>query len=98
MKTPSKKQTGRWIIVKDKMQRDYKYQLTAPTGKNFDPKFSPELSPKQMLSLGVFGGKYMTDCKHEFPKDWFVKAKLSPTSKNIALNFFKVNASQPLKE
>ena len=63
------------IIVNDLMQKDYRYFLTEPEGKNFDPRFRPELSPKEMLELGVFGGKYMTDCKDEFPKNWFTKAK-----------------------
>jgi hypothetical protein len=54
---------ARTITVKDKMQRGYKYALTAPTGRNFDPEFRPELTPKETLALGVFGGKYMTDCR-----------------------------------
>jgi hypothetical protein len=53
------------------MQRNYSYTLTEPVGKNFDKEFKPELSPKQMLRLGVFGGRYMRDCRKEFPKDWF---------------------------
>ena len=53
------------------MQRGYEYCLTKPTGKDFAPGFKPELTPKQMLRLGVFGGKYMTDCTAEFPDDWF---------------------------
>lgn len=84
------------IIVNDKMQRNYRYYLTEPEGKNFSPDFKPELTPKQMLELGVFGGKYMTDCKKEFPKDWFKKAKLCSEFHNPEINFFKVNASQPL--
>jgi hypothetical protein len=55
------------IVVNDKMQKGYSYFLTEPVGKNFDPDFNPELTPKEMLELGVFGGKYMTDTKKEFP-------------------------------
>ena len=84
------------IIVNDKMQKGYVYYLTENIAENFHPEFHPELSPKEMLELGVFGGKYMTDCTNEFPKDWFEKAKLSPTIKNIKLNFYKVDASLPL--
>ena len=85
------------VVVNDKMQKNYRYHLTEPVGKNFDLDFNPELTPKKMLELGVFGGKYMTDCKQEFPKDWFDNAKLSPEGKNPKLNYFKVDASQPLK-
>jgi hypothetical protein len=65
------------VTVNDKMQRGYTYTLTAPAGRNFDPEFRPELTPKEMLALGVFGGKYMTDCRNEFPASWFARAKLS---------------------
>lgn len=74
------------------------YYLTEPTGKNFDPNFTPELTPKEMLQLGVFGGKYMTDCANEFPESWFKKAKLSPEKKDPSLNYFGVDASLPLEE
>lgn len=84
------------IVVTDLMQKNYAYYLTEPTGCNFDPIFKPELTPKQMLELGVFGGRYMTDCKKEFPKSWFKNAKLCHEFHNPELNFFKVNASQPL--
>jgi hypothetical protein len=87
---------GKKIVVKDKMQQEYIYFLVEPIGKNFDSNFKPELTPKEMLELGVFGGKYMTDCKREFPKDWFSKAKLSPFKKDISLNYFGVDASMPL--
>jgi len=85
------------IIVNDKMQQGYAYYLTAPMGKKFGPEFKPELTPKEMLRLGVFGGKYMTDCRREFPRGWFEKAKLSPKKKNPLLNYFKVDASLPLR-
>ncbi len=84
------------ITVKDKMQRGYRYELTAPTGRQFATDFKPQLTPKQMLELGVFGGKYMTDCRREFPKSWFTRAKLSPQRKDPSLNYFGVDASQPL--
>ena len=85
------------ITVNDKMQQGYVYYLTEPVGKNFHPDFKPELTPKQMLEMGIFGGKYMTDCKKEFPKDWFERAKLCSERHDPKLNFFGVNASQPLK-
>jgi len=85
------------ILVNDRMQQDYQYTLLEPSGRNFDREFKPELTPKQMLELGVFGGKYLTDCTGEFPKSWFSSAKLSPERRDIALNYFGVGASQPLK-
>jgi len=84
------------IIVNDKMQKNYRYIRTEQPGKNFDPRFKPRLTPKEMLRLGIFGGKYMTDCQKEFPADWFRNAKLSPVKRNPKLNCFGVNASQPL--
>lgn len=84
------------IVVNDLMQGGYSYYLAEPIGKNFDPDFKPELTPKQMLELGVFGGKYMTDCRKEFPKSWFKKAKLCHDFHDPDLNCFRINASQPL--
>jgi hypothetical protein len=80
------------------MQKGYRYVLSAPAGRGFDPDFKPQLTPAQMLKLDVFGGKYMTDCRGEFPKSWFVGAKLSPRYRDRARNFFGVDASQPLSE
>lgn len=87
------------IRVHDRMQKGYRYILTEPAGKHFDPRFTPDLIPKQMLALGVFGGVYMRDCTKEFPKDWFTKAKFQKHGSyehDPKLNFFGVNASQPL--
>lgn len=84
------------VIVSDRMQEHYSYARVAPVGKQFDPEFKPELTPKAMLALGVFGGKYMTDCRNEFPDDWFARAKLSPQKYDPSLNYFGVKASQPL--
>ena len=88
----------RTVTVNDKMQRGYRYVLSAAPGRNFDVQFKPQLTPAQMLRLGVFGGKYMTDCRREFPKSWFADAKLSPRKADPACNFFGVDASQPLSE
>ena len=84
------------IIVNDTMQQGYSYTLEQPEGKNFDPDFCPELSPKELLALGIFGGKYMNDCQDEFPKSWFRQAILSPAVKDVSLNYFRVDASLPL--
>jgi hypothetical protein len=86
----------RSVVVNDKMQKGYRYQLSAPAGRNFDPEFRPELTPAEMLRLGVFCGKYMTDTRREFPKSWFVGAKLAPKHRDCSLNFFGVDASQKL--
>ncbi|NLW87172.1 MAG: hypothetical protein GXY38_09895 [Planctomycetes bacterium] len=83
------------VIVNDKMQKGYEYLLVEPPGRNFDLQFRPQLTPRRMLELGVFGGRYMTDCRNEFPQQWFAKAKLS-TTRDASLNCFGVNASQPL--
>ncbi|HRH55922.1 MAG TPA: hypothetical protein PK609_03595, partial [Candidatus Paceibacterota bacterium] len=81
------------VEVSDRMQRGYRYMRTVPMGERFDPEFTPDLTPKEMLALGVFGGKYMTDCRDEFPSDWFEHAKLSPDKHDKQLNFFGEDAS-----
>lgn len=86
----------RIITVNDTMQRGYRYRITEPLGKHFAPEFTPDLTPKELLELGVFGGKYMTDGRKEFPASWFRQAKLSPKKKDPSLNFFGVDASQSL--
>lgn len=87
------------IYVNDLMQKGYSYRRTEAVGKNFDPEFKPDLTPKEMLELGVFGGVYMRDCTNEFPKNWFKNAKMAPADvkKQLAtINYFGVNASQSL--
>lgn len=87
------------VTVHDRMQRGYTYELTEPEGKNFAPGFDPDLTPKDMLELGVFGGVYMRDCVKEFPKDWFAKARFQKKGSyehDPAINLFGMNASQPL--
>jgi len=84
------------VGVNDKMQKKYVYYLTKAAGKNFDPEFKPELTPKQMLDIGVFCGVYMRDCGKEFPKSWFKKAKFAKEKRDCNINYFKIGASQPL--
>lgn len=84
------------VVVNDLMQQGYEYELTIAAGWSFADDFTPDLSPQEMLELGVFGGRYMTDCVDEFPDSWFAKAKLCHDEHDARLNFFGVNASQPL--
>ncbi|HEY9226080.1 MAG TPA: hypothetical protein VIP11_05500 [Gemmatimonadaceae bacterium] len=84
------------VTVNDLMQSDYVYERIEPVGRNFDEGFEPELTPAELLELGVFGGKYMTDCGDEFPRAWYKKAKLCHEFHDPELNFFGINASQPL--
>jgi hypothetical protein len=87
---------NRRVVVNDRMQRGYVYYCTEPIGRNFAVEFKPELSPREMLTLGVFGGKYLTDCRGEFPRSWFARAKLALGRRDPRLNYFGVNASQSL--
>jgi hypothetical protein len=87
------------VTVNDRMQKGYKYECIESPGKNFDLEFNPDLTPKEMLALGVFGGVYMRDCIKEFPRNWFTKARLQTKgiyAEDPQVNFFKVKASQPL--
>lgn len=89
------------INVNNKMQKNYSYKLTAPIGKQFDPQFNPAYTPKQMLEMGVFEGKYCNDQLLEFPKEWYLTAlsrgKLSPDKPNPNINYYKVKSRQSLQ-
>lgn len=65
---------------------------------NIHNDFKPELTPRQMLELGVFGGSYFIRIPDEFPNEWFTNAKLSKNGKpDPKLNYYEVSASQPLQ-
>jgi hypothetical protein len=85
------------VVVEDTMQQGYRYVREAPMGKAFDPSFDPQLTPAEMLELGVFCGKYMTDCSAEFPASWFRRAKLADGPPDCSLNYFGVRAGSSLR-
>ena len=64
---------------------------------NYNKEFKPELTPKQMLEYGVFGGSYLGNTIHEYPESWFIKAKLNKTF-DVNLNYFQIKAGQSLKK
>ena len=86
------------IVVDDLMQHGYEYELVARAGRDFPASFEPELTPEEMLHLGVFGGRYLTDCRAEFPDSWFDDARLCHDAHVSELNYFGINASLPLSE
>lgn len=86
---------GTEITVNDRMQRNYSYALVEPMGKCFAGGFKPHFTPKEMLELGVFEGKYCNDCQGELPEDWYKHAKLSDTP-DVSLNYFGIKSRQPL--
>jgi hypothetical protein len=88
---------GDEITVNDRMQVGYIYRLKAPVGSQFAENFKPCFSPAEMLEMGVFEGKYCSDCTEEFPASWFEKAKMSRTA-NPDLNYFGTKSRQPLSE
>lgn len=90
-----KYKVGAVIKVEDRMQSGYSYELAAPVGKGFAQDFKPHFTPREMLEMGVFEGKYCNDCRGEFPDEWFRKAKISDVA-DPALNYFRVKSRQPL--
>ncbi len=74
---------SRIVVVNDRMQQGYQYECVAPIGRGFDPEFTPELTPRDMLRLGVFCGKYMTDTRDEFPAHWFTVPSSRPTAATV---------------
>jgi len=86
---------GRIIEVSDFYQTGYSYRLEAPEGAGFDPRFTPHYTPAEMLRMGVFEGKYLNDCRAEFPAEWYEGARLSDRP-DPRVNYFGVKSRQPL--
>ena len=62
------------------------------TNIDYNKIFTPELSPKEMLELGVFGGYYFKDDISEFPKSWFKNAKVNTVEFDINMNYFNIKS------
>lgn len=88
--------TNRVVTVNEPYQTGYTYTCTEPVGQHFDADFKPQLTPAEMLHLGIFGGDYFNSPPSEFPAEWFKGVTLSPGGADKSLNHFRVNASQPL--
>lgn len=94
---------GLKVTPLNKMDKgDYTYTLKAPYGDVYADDFQPYFTPEEMLTLGVFEGKYINDCVSEFPKEWFEKAlkanSLSPEHPNILCNYFKIKSRMSLQD
>ena len=64
---------------------------------DFYKLFKPQLTPKKMLELGVFGGSYFGLRTKEYPKSWFKNAKTS-TKFEVNLNRFRVKSGMSKKQ
>jgi hypothetical protein len=83
------------VVVSDRMQTNYRYELSAPTGEDFAENFKPQYSPREMLDMGIFEGRYLNDCMAEYPRDWFENAKISREA-DPEVNYFGIKSRQPL--
>ena len=90
-----KYKVGDTVYVSDSMQTNYSYLVEAEMGKEFGENFQPFYSPKTMLEMGVFEGKYCNDCRAEYPKSWFINAKVADKPDPL-INHFGVKSRQPL--
>ncbi len=86
---------GDSVLVNDRMQRGYRYEIAARTGADFIPDFEPRFPPAEMLAMGVFEGKYCNDCRDELPGDWFAEARVGERP-DPGLNYFGIKSRQPL--
>ena len=102
---------GRKITVNNRMEKNYSYVLTYKAGTNITkgglntngklinyPDFKPAFSPREILNMGSFEGKYCNDQIFEFPRNWYKLVKLSPERANPSINYFGVKSRQSLQE
>jgi len=89
------RRVGDIVKVHDSFQTGYSYRLSVPEGGDFSSEFIPAVTPKEMLQMGVFEGKYCNDCRQEFPANWFEDAKMSDLA-DERLNYFGVKSRQSL--
>ena len=71
-------------------------------------KFSPNLTPKEVIQSGSFGGTYFNKTKqnihinsNEFPKEWFKglnENQYESEKYNRKVNFFKIKSGLSQKE
>jgi hypothetical protein len=87
---------GTIIVVENKMQKDYEFELAENPGENFASDFRPRYTPSQMLTEGVFGGKYCNDQILEYPASWYNDSRLSPEGNNTQVNRFKQESRTPI--
>ncbi len=85
----------RFVEVNDTMQSGYLYECVAPIGKSFPAEFKPFFSPRKMLEMGVFEGKYCNDCVDELPSEWFQHARIADKP-DPELNYFGLKSRQTL--
>ena len=105
---------GMWLSGKNRMST-YKYKLSKElANKSEDLRavyllkngqrrtFDPKYHPREMLAMGVFGGKILNDCLDEFPVEWFAdalrKGKISPMKAREEINYFGVKSRQSLQK
>lgn len=90
---------GKRVRVSNPLQPSYVYACSAPVGRDFDPLFTPQLTPPEMVRLGVFGGAYFSSVTDEYPQSWWRGVDRAPYGEpNAAYNYFGVLASQSREE
>ena len=96
MQTGPRAVRKRTIVVNDKMQRGYRYALTVPTGRNFDPEFRPQLTPRRNASSWRVRRQIPDGLQSRVPAELVFARQAREEGRDCSLNYFGVDASQPL--